>query len=428
MSWQPYPHYSDSGVEWMGPIPSDWDVVRTRFLCDIQTGDKDTVNSNMDGEFPFYVRSQTVERIDTWSFDCEAVLTAGDGAGVGKIYHHVEGRFDAHQRVYVFNNFRRVLGRYFYFYLSTLFARVALDGGAKSTVDSLRRPVLAGFPVAVPDLTTQERIVEFLEVESERIDALIHKQEQLIATLREDRTATITHAVTKGLDTAVEMKHSGVEWFGQVPAHWSLTQMRHLVSEIEQGVSPQAYAELANDNTWGVLKAGCVNGGVFADIQHKRLPEDFDFNPAIEVKVGDLLVCRASGSPHLVGSAAIVRTLRFRLILSDKIFRLSPCAAASAEYLEKVMNSRVYREQVGGAISGAEGLANNLPSSALRAFVFAMPPVDEQDAIVQFLNGRCARIDALIGKATQVIETLREYRSALITAAVTGKIDVRGAA
>ena len=108
-----YGVYKDSGVEWLGDVPKHWETRRLRFLCDISTGDKDTVNAIGDGAFPFFVRSQTVERINTFSADCEAVLTAGDGVGVGKVFHYHVGKFDYHQRVYAFTNFRQVSGYFF---------------------------------------------------------------------------------------------------------------------------------------------------------------------------------------------------------------------------------------------------------------------------------------------------------------------------
>lgn len=282
--------------------------------------------------------------------------------------------------------------------------------------------------LSVPALAPEQMsaIASFLDRETAKIDALINKQEQLIATLREDRAATITQAVTKGLDQSVEFQYTGIAVMDAIPSHWSLRKLKHLAGSFEQGVSPQASAELATEG-WGVLKSGCVNGGVFRDIEHKKLPQDFEFDGRLAVAVGDLLVCRASGSPNLVGSAAIVQKLGYQLILSDKIFRLTPNRRSSLDYLEWALNARPYREQVLGAISGAEGLANNLPLSLLRNFWFAVPPIAEQQEIARFLGERCTKIDTLIAKSTEMIETLREYRSALITNAVTGKIDVREA-
>lgn len=300
-----------------------------------------------------------------------------------------------------------------------------LNSNSTTGLANLNSTIIGQALITVPPLGEQDSILSFLDRETAKIDALIDKQDQLMATLREDRTATVTHAVTKGLQPDAEMKDSGVEWLGQIPEDWRSVPLKRLIVKIEQGVSPQAYAELADSESWGVLKSGCVNGGVFADVQHKKLPKDFEFDPKIIVRKGDLLVCRASGSPSLVGSTAIVKDLRYQLILSDKIFRIVPDSANSSRYLEWVMNSRVYRQQVLGAISGAEGLANNLPSSELRGFLFPNPPLTEQLQIAEHLDDVCAQIDALIAKSNKVIASLGEYRSALITAAVTGKIDVR---
>ena len=108
-----YESYKDSGIDWLGKIPSHWEIKRLRFLCSVKTGEKDTIDKIDSGEYPFFVRSQTIERIDTYSFDEEAVLTAGDGVGVGKVFHYIDGKFDYHQRVYKFSHFKEVLGKFF---------------------------------------------------------------------------------------------------------------------------------------------------------------------------------------------------------------------------------------------------------------------------------------------------------------------------
>jgi type I restriction enzyme S subunit len=190
----------DSGIEWLGEMPEHWQVVRLRYLCNIQTGSRDTENALEDGKYPFFVRSETIERIDTCAADCEAVLTAGDGAGVGKVFHHYEGPFDFHQRVYMMNTFRHVTGRFLYHYLRTNFYNVALEGTAKSTVDSLRRPMFTGFPVAVPPIPEQQSIVEMIEARAEQFDGLVAQATQAITLLQERRSALISAAVTGQID------------------------------------------------------------------------------------------------------------------------------------------------------------------------------------------------------------------------------------
>ena len=98
----------DSGIEWIGEIPFKWDLVKLKYLCNINTGNKDTINREADGKYPFYVRSPHIERINSYSFNGEAILTAGDGVGVGKVFHYVNGKFDYHQRVYNLHNFKNI--------------------------------------------------------------------------------------------------------------------------------------------------------------------------------------------------------------------------------------------------------------------------------------------------------------------------------
>ena len=201
---------------------------------------------------------------------------------------------------------------------------------------------------------------------------------------------------------------------------------RTLIASIDQGVSPQAEAALADETSWGVLKAGCVNHGVFREREHKRLPKEFAFDPNLAVRVGDVLVSRACGSPKLVGSVARVRSLRYPLILSDKTFRLNFREPRMAEFLVLAMNSGYFRIQVEKAISGAEGLANNLPLSALKDFRLAVPCATEAEAITKSLADQTAEIHAVRDSAAGQAVLMGEYRTRLIADVVTGKLDVRG--
>lgn len=189
-----------SGVDWLGDVPEGWEVKRLRFLSQIETGSSDTQDADDDAEFPFFVRSDTVERIGHFTHDCEAVMTSGDGAGVGKIFHHFDGKFSAHQRVYIFTDFQAITGKFFFHYLKANFFKVALEGGAKSTVDSLRRPLIANFWMTVPPATAQDEIVEFIESADRQFSELASAAEAAITLLQERRAALISAAVTGKID------------------------------------------------------------------------------------------------------------------------------------------------------------------------------------------------------------------------------------
>jgi type I restriction enzyme S subunit len=220
-------------------------------------------------------------------------------------------------------------------------------------------------------------------------------------------------------------KTSGVEWLGEIPAHWEVERIRHVVGRIEQGWSPECENREADEDEWGVLKAGCVNRGLFIESEHKALPSGLEPIPDLEIATGDLLMSRASGSKELVGSVAVVPRCRPRLLLCDKLFRLHVVAErADRRFLALAMNSRIARWQIEVTLSGGSGLANNIAQQVVKDLIVALPAPNEQEAIAAFLDRETARIDALVAKKERLIELLQEKRTALITQAVTKGLDL----
>lgn len=152
--------------------PKDWKDDKVSSLVDISTGCRDTQDNKPSGKYPFFVRSPIVERIDVADYDCEAVLTAGDGVGTGKVFHYIDGKFAAHQRVYVMNNFRGVDGKYFYYFFSKNFINEVEKYTAKSSVDSVRRAMIADMQFPHPEIPEQKEIVKALSSFDTYIDDL----------------------------------------------------------------------------------------------------------------------------------------------------------------------------------------------------------------------------------------------------------------
>lgn len=186
----------DSGIKWLGEIPEHWELDRLKNLAKINTGSKDTNNNIENGLYPFFVRSQTIERINSYSFNGEAILTAGDGVGVGKVFHYFEGKFDYHQRVYKISHFRNLIGRFLFFYMKNHFYKEALRLNAKATVDSLRMPMFENFPVAFGSREEQSEIVDYLDTKTAQIDQIIQTINTQIEKLQELRKTLINDVVT----------------------------------------------------------------------------------------------------------------------------------------------------------------------------------------------------------------------------------------
>ena len=192
----PNAEMKDSGVDIIGMMPEHWSLVRQRFLCKTTTGDHDTQDADPDGQYPFYVRSPNVERSNTYTFDGESILMAGDGVGAGKVFHYATGKIAIHQRVYCFYDFCKILPRFYFYYMSSLFSTEIDKGSAKSTVASVRLPMLKDFEISLPLKDEQEAIVAYLDFKCAAIDGIILEKEDLIRELENYKRSLIFEVVT----------------------------------------------------------------------------------------------------------------------------------------------------------------------------------------------------------------------------------------
>lgn len=439
MSFQRYPAYQDSGVEWLGEVPEHWEMLplygavserkesnkgmQEDNLLSLSYGrivQKD-INSN-DGLLPDSFETYQIVRPGDIVFrltdlqndkrSLRSALVEETGIITSAYLAVSPNRASSSFMSYLFRSYDTT--KVFY----------SMGGGLRQSMkfDDLKR-----MPTILPPLTEQTQIATFLDHETAKIDALVAEQRRLMELLKEKRQAVISHAVTRGLNPNAPMKPSGIEWLGDVPAHWSVCSIRRIVTAIEQGWSPECFSRPAEVDEWGVLKAGCVNRGTYDQNDNKALPAELAPMPEYEVQVGDVLMSRASGSPELVGSTALVTSTREKLMLSDKIFRLRFDQRIAPKFFVSALNSAPLRSQIEQALSGGNGLANNLPQASLRGFFLAVPPVQEQRVVCDFLESELAKFDTLTVEAQRAIDLLQERRTALISAAVTGQIDVRGA-
>ena len=449
---KPYSAMKDSGLEWLGNVPAHWSVLPLKRIAQFNGGSGFPVSAQGDThEEILFAKVSDMnrpgnEREITRSANTVSLEVARSlGAQVFErdtiIFPKVGGALLTNKRrllvreTCIDNNLmgcvvRGASAAFTFRMLRWLdLARMAKPGPIPAISEGDVREIR----VTIPPLPEQTAIVRFLNHADQRIHRYIRAKQKLIALLEEQKQAIIHHAVTGQIDVRTGQpyrayKPSGVEWIGEVPEHWEVKRFKSLVRHIDQGVSPQAENYLADGTAWGVLKAGCVNRGVFRESEHKRLAFDYAFDPLLAVAVGDVLVSRASGSPHLVSSVGLVSSLKYNLILSDKTFRPIFNREINPEFMVLAMNGRYYRDQVERAISGAEGLANNLPLSSLRAFFFVVPSSDEQHKIIGYMRRSINELSGAVAYAERETLLLREYHTRLIADVVTGKVDVREAA
>lgn len=407
-----YAKYKDSGVEWVGSIPDDWKAVRVRFLCDITTGDKDTVNRDDEGAYPFYVRSPIVERIDTFTFDGEAVLTAGDGVGAGKVFHYVNGKFDYHQRVYNLHNFRRVTGRYLYYFMQENFYKEIERGNAKSTVDSIRLPMLQDFVITFPPSAgEQNQVVKYLDRRTAEIDGLLadlHAQAEMLERYKRE---LIANAVMHGLDKAAPRKDSGVDWIGDIPAHWTITKTKWMF-EIVKRIYGKEDRDVLSITQKGIkVKDIESNEGQLAESYASYQVvnvNDFAMNSM------DLLTGWVDCSP-------------FEGVTSPdyRVFRFHPSKQQCHDYY-KYLFQMCYKNRIFYRLG--QGVSNlgrwRLQADQFLNMKLPQPPIDEQEKIAAYLDSRTTKVEGLIADISEQIKKLKQYRQIVIHDAITGKIKV----
>jgi len=243
--------------------------------------------------------------------------------------------------------------------------------------------------------------------------------------LEEKRAALITDAVTRGLDPNVPLKPSGLEWLGDVPAHWRSERLKfHLAQRIEQGWSPVCENRPAEDGEWAVLKVGCVNGDRFNPKEQKALPADLEPEVRYEIKENDILMSRGN-TLELVGSASVVPRVRPKLLLCDLLYR---CRVATNRVLPEFgvhqLRSSVGRFQIEREARGTSASMKKIGQETIENFILLLPPLEEQKQILSKVRSATVRIDKMRDLTTDSIRLLQERRSALLTAAVTGQIPI----
>lgn len=212
-----------------------------------------------------------------------------------------------------------------------------------------------------------------------------------------------------------EYKDSGVEWLGDVPGHWEVKRIKRLVATLEQGWSPQCEGfPVQSEDEWGVLKVGCVNGGVFRPEENKALPPELEPVPTLGLAAGDLLISRAN-TRELVGGAAIVLQAYPRLMLCDKLYRIRlQRDACVPTYLASYLGTAQIRSQIELAATGASSSMLNIGQSTILELAAPVPPLAEQITIASFLDRETAKIDALVAEQEKLIGLLKSRLSAAV--------------
>jgi type I restriction enzyme, S subunit len=449
--WKRYPAYKDSGIEWLGEIPEYWKVKKLKFAATFVGGGTPSKNNpdywigNIPWVSPKDMKASLIEDSEEHINQTAIVESTTSLIDVGAVLLVVRSSILKHSIPVAINKRpvtinqdmkallpKSLLKSEYLAYVVRGHQRVLLTEWSKAgaTVESIEFELLANSYFPLPPEHEQTAIASFLDREIAKIDALIAKKERLIELLQEKRTAIISHTVTKGLDSTAPLKDSGVEWLGEIPEDWRVVTVRNLIRseclEIQDGnhgeIHPRAedYVEMgipflmANNIRNGKIDLeGCK---YISEQQAKSLRIGFS-------QSGDVLLTHKG----TLGETSIIpHNIKFQFVmLTPQVtyYRIKK-QEIDKKFLYYYFQSKPFQERL-KFIAGNQSTRDYVGLIAQKNFEIVLPYPYEQKVLASYLDRETAKIDALIAKIREGIEKLKEYRTALISATVTGKIDVR---
>jgi type I restriction enzyme S subunit len=421
-SFQKYEEYKKANDLAFDEIPAAWKLQKVKHLFKVGRGrviSQEELDDN--GSFPVY-SSQTQNNgclgyIHTYDFDCKQITWTTDGANAGTVFLR-EGQHNCTNVCGTLQSIKSNLNYHFYLYLLqyvTQFHKRPDTNGAK-----IMNGEMAAISLCIPSDIEQQKIANFLDHETAKIDTLITKQEKLIELLKEKRQAVISHAVTKGLNPDAPMKDSGVEWLGEVPEHWDVGSLSHYLSaigdvdhymptSIEKGVPYVMTGDLTE----------LASGIVFENCKQVDHSDYLKLSKRIKTSQGDVIMARYA----TIGTASYVDIDKDFLVSYSCVTIKPRTSKAIGLYLFYYFKSQAFLQGLQSHIN--TNTQGNVGVSDLRTVKITLPNIDDQKLIIEYLQSVIGKLDGLSKKSLAAIELAKERKTALISAAVTGKIDVR---
>jgi len=446
MKYPSYPEMEDLGIEWLGKIPEHWTYYRLVWLLQsLESGMRQKGGGNQLDEGIFslggehigkdcklkldnsrYISEEFYQNMKKGKINEKDVLLVKDGATIGKLCFiekkpFVECAVNSH--IYILRGRKNLLNKFLYYYLLSLYGQNQIDmeitGAAQGGLSS---DFVSKFILCLPPFQEQKSIADFLDRETKLIDLLIEKKEKLIELLEEKRQAIISKSVTKGLDPDVPMKDSGIEWLGEIPEHWDITKLKY-ISDINGRIGYRGYTkeDLVEEGE-GALTLGAKH----IDDRHELDLTDPEYlswekyyeSPEIMIKEGNLVIAQRGS----IGKVAIIEENIGEATINPSLVLLNDIKSYN-KYLYYILTSNLINNFLNMYLSSTA--VPMISQEQIKSFLILLPPKSEQKCIANFLDQKTKKIDELKNKIQKQISNLEEYRQALITNAVTGKIDVR---
>ena len=433
MQFKQYPSYKPSGVEWLGDVPEHWQqkpiwslfkrIKRTNFPTerllsvyrDYGVIPKDSRDDN---------HNRASEDLTPYQLVCANDLVINKMKAWQGSIAISELRGIVSPAYYIYQPKAEYHSKYIHFLIRSAYYIQSYKNyskGIRVNQWDLESEAFTHIDLLLPSLDEQQKIVAFLDTETTRIDNLIAKQEKLIELLEEQRKSIISHAVTKGLNPDAPMKDSGVEWLGEVPEHWMTPSSKHLL-EIPITDGPHETPNFVDDGVPFISAEAISKGKIDFDKKRGYITPELNaiYSKKYSPKIEDIYMVKSGAT---TGKVAMVGTTEeFNIWSPLAVFRCNKNKVLP-KFLLAVFNSSHFYDAL--VLNWSYGTQQNIGMGVLSNIEIPCPPLKEQAEIIQHLDAQNTKFDKLISTQSQLIEKLKEYRSSIISHAVTGKIDVR---
>lgn len=432
-----YDSYKNSGVEWLGQIPGHWEILKLKFVSKIETGNSisDDKKSNYEcvecESHPYIATKDINYEYSTINYDNglripkgetnfkialpDSILICVEGGSAGKKIAYTNQSVCYVNKLASIQTIGENVSKFLYYVIKSHIFKNQFDLSINGLIGGVSVLLIKNFCVILPPKDEQEKIASYLDEKIAKIDASISGKEKFIELLKEQKQIIINDAVTKGLNKNAKFKNSGVEWIGEVPQHWTITKLKYIGTSII-GLTYNPNNLCGKDEGVLILRS--------SNIQHGKLILNDNvyikgyIPKKLFIRENDIVICSRNGSRELIGKCALAKKEdeKYSFGAFMTVFR-----SKLNFYVFQILNSEIFKKQAGKFLTST---INQLTVNNFNSFEIPLPPKDEQEKIVEYIENKISKIDKLLNLEQECIKSLKEYKASLIDSVVTGKVKV----
>lgn len=432
-----YDSYKNSGVEWLGQIPSHWEILKLKFVSKIETGNSisDDKKSNYEcvecESHPYIATKDINYEYSTINYDNglripkgetnfkialpDSILICVEGGSAGKKIAYTNQSVCYVNKLASIQTIGENVSKFLYYVIKSYIFKNQFDLSINGLIGGVSVLLIKNFCAILPPKDEQEKIALYLDEKIAKIDASISGKEKFIELLKEQKQIIINDAVTKGLNKNAKFKNSGVEWLGEIPQHWTITKLKYIGTSII-GLTYNPNNLCGKDEGVLILRS--------SNIQHGKLILNDNvyikgyIPKKLFIRENDIVICSRNGSRELIGKCALAKKEdeKYSFGAFMTVFR-----SKLNFYVFQILNSEIFKKQAGKFLTST---INQLTVNNFNSFEIPLPPKDEQEKIVEYIENKISKIDKLLNLEQECIKSLKEYKASLIDSVVTGKVKV----